>query len=509
MRTPLRVLIVEDNDDDAQLVLVRLRRAGYDPDYVRVDSEDSLLKALQRLDWQIVISDYAMPGFSGLEALHILRKYDPNIPFILVSGTVGEETAVEAMRTGANDYIIKDNLTRLVPAIERELRKSLDLADHRRAEEALYQERERALVTLHSIGDGVITTDAEGRVDYMNPVAETVTAWTHEEAQGYPLTEILPLIDETTRHRIESPADISLRSGQGATHTEQCVLINRNGQEFNIENSAAPIFDRDNNIIGAVLVFHDVTRERRMAHQMTWQATHDILTGLANRNEFSDRLANLLAIKGDAGNPAHLKKCFGKHKIDAVMHFAAYAYVGESVEDPLKYYENNLRNTLQLLHTLMENDVKYVVFSSTCATYGNPENIPIDEDHPQNPINPYGRSKRMIEEILADYHAAYGLKYMSLRYFNAAGADPDAEVGEDHDPETHLIPLVLDVAAARRASIKVFGTDYETPDGTCIRDYIHILDLAQAHIIYEPFYILACIFAESKTLQIHGKMLEC
>ena len=294
MSTPLRLLIVEDNDDDAQLVLVRLRRAGYEPDYVRVDSEEKLLKALQRLDWQIVISDYAMPGFSGLRALHIMQEYAPNIPFILVSGTVGEETAVEAMRTGANDYIIKDNLARLVPAIERELRKSLDRADHRRAEEALFQERERALVTLHSIGDGVITTDAEGRVDYMNPVAETVTAWTHEEGQGYPLTEILPLIDETTRHRIESPADISLRSGQGATHTEQCVLINRNGQEFNIENSAAPIFDRDNNVIGSVLVFHDVTRERRMAHQMTWQATHDILTGLANRNEFSDRLANLL-----------------------------------------------------------------------------------------------------------------------------------------------------------------------------------------------------------------------
>ena len=125
MSTPLRLLIVEDNDDDAQLVLVRLRRAGYEPDYVRVDSEEKLLKALQRLDWQIVISDYAMPGFSGLRALHILQEYAPNIPFILVSGTVGEETAVEAMRTGANDYIIKDNLARLVPAIERELRKSL------------------------------------------------------------------------------------------------------------------------------------------------------------------------------------------------------------------------------------------------------------------------------------------------------------------------------------------------------------------------------------------------
>jgi diguanylate cyclase (GGDEF)-like protein/PAS domain S-box-containing protein len=287
--------MVEDNDDDAQLVLVRLRRAGYDPDYVRVDDEVGLREALQRLDWQIVISDYAMPGFSGLKALHILRAHDSDIPFILVSGTVGEETAVEAMRNGANDYIMKDNLARLVPAIERELRESLDRADHRRAEEALYQERERALVTLHSIADGVITTDAEGRVDYMNPVAETVTAWTHEEAQGYPLTEVLPLIDETTRHLIESPADISLRSGRGASHTEQCVLINRDGQEFNIENSAAPIFDRNNSIIGAVLVFHDVTRERRMAHQMSWQATHDILTGLANRNQFSDRLANLLA----------------------------------------------------------------------------------------------------------------------------------------------------------------------------------------------------------------------
>ncbi len=295
MSTPLRLLIIEDNDDDAHLVLVRLRRAGYQPDYVRVDSEKTLREALQRPDWQIVISDYAMPGFSGLKALHVLRESDANIPFILVSGTVGEETAVEAMRSGANDYIMKDNLARLVPAIERELRKSRDRADHRRAEEALYQERERALVTLHSIGDGVITTDSEGRVDYMNPVAENVTGWSHDEAQGYPLTEILPLIDEATRHRIKSPADISLRSGQGATHNDQCVLINRNGQEFNIENSAAPIFDRENRIIGAVLVFHDVTRERRMAHHLTWQATHDILTGLTNRNEFSERLANLLA----------------------------------------------------------------------------------------------------------------------------------------------------------------------------------------------------------------------
>jgi UDP-glucose 4-epimerase len=165
------------------------------------------------------------------------------------------------------------------------------------------------------------------------------------------------------------------------------------------------------------------------------------------------------------------------------MHFAAYIDVGESVQDPLKYYENNLRNTIELLHAVLENRVKYFIFSSTAATYGNPEKTPIDESHPLNPINPYGRAKRVVEEILADYAAAYGLKYTSLRYFNASGADPDGEIGEDHRPETHLIPLVLDAALGKRKSIKLFGTDYETPDGTCIRDYIHVSDLAQAHIL--------------------------
>ncbi len=300
MSTPLHVLLIEDNDDDAQLLLVKLRRAGYEPEYIRVDSEVGLRKALQEDTWQIVVSDYAMPGFTGLKALGILREQDSDTPFILVSGTVGEELAVEAMRSGANDYIMKDNLARLVPAIERELREARERSDRHRAEEALYQERERALITLHSIGDGVITTDAEGRVDYMNPVAENVTGWTYGEAQGYPLTEVLPLINEATRQPMKSPADISLSSGRVVNLTEQCVLINRNGQEFHIEDSAAPIFDRDNSIIGAVLVFHDITRERRMAHQMTWQATHDSLTGLANRNEFADRLAGLLA--GMAGN---------------------------------------------------------------------------------------------------------------------------------------------------------------------------------------------------------------
>jgi len=187
-------------------------------------------------------------------------------------------------------------------------------------------------------------------------------------------------------------------------------------------------------------------------------------------------------IQGDIGDKALLTSCFERYQIDAVMHFAAYAYVGESVTEPMKYYENNLKNTLNLLNCMLAGGTRLFVFSSTCATYGNPEKIPIDEGHPQKPINPYGKTKLMIEEALKDYAHAYGLKFVSLRYFNAAGADPEGELGEDHSPETHLIPLVLDVAAGRSQSIKVFGSDYDTRDGTCIRDYIHITDLAHAHI---------------------------
>lgn len=164
------------------------------------------------------------------------------------------------------------------------------------------------------------------------------------------------------------------------------------------------------------------------------------------------------------------------------MHFAAFTYVGESVEDPQKYYINNVSNTLNLLKVMMEFDVKNLVFSSTCATYGEPIEIPITESHPQNPISPYGRGKLMVENILSDYSRAYDLKYVSLRYFNAAGADPDSEIGELHEPESHLIPLILDAASGKRESIGIFGTNYDTYDGTCIRDYIHVTDLADAHL---------------------------
>lgn len=186
---------------------------------------------------------------------------------------------------------------------------------------------------------------------------------------------------------------------------------------------------------------------------------------------------------GDMGDRELLDSIFTKHAIDAVVHFAAYAYVGESVQQPGKYYQNNTVAALTVLDAMRDYGVKHFVFSSTCATYGNPQYVPIDEKHPQDPINPYGESKFFVERILKAYDHAYGLRYTALRYFNAAGADPQGRIGESHDPETHLIPLILQVAQGKRESVSIFGTDYDTPDGTCIRDYIHILDLAQAHAL--------------------------
>ncbi|MFJ7974819.1 UDP-glucose 4-epimerase GalE [Peribacillus sp. NPDC096379] len=189
-----------------------------------------------------------------------------------------------------------------------------------------------------------------------------------------------------------------------------------------------------------------------------------------------------LFVEGDLGNEADLEKIFIENKIEAVMHFAANSLVGESVVDPFKYYDNNVAATLTLLKVMMKHDVKNFIFSSTAATYGIPDVNVITEKASTNPINPYGRSKLMIEHILADFHAAYGLHYVVLRYFNAAGAHHTAEIGEQHNPETHLIPIILEHLLGEREKISVFGTDYDTADGTCIRDYIHVTDLAEAHI---------------------------
>jgi UDP-glucose 4-epimerase len=205
-----------------------------------------------------------------------------------------------------------------------------------------------------------------------------------------------------------------------------------------------------------------------------------------------DLVETVLKVKlivGSTCDRSLLREIFAKYQIDAVMHFAAYAYVGESVTQPAKYYNNNVVGTLTLLEAMLEANINKFVFSSTCATYGVPDSVPITEDQSQNPINPYGATKLMVEKILQDFDRAYDLRSVCLRYFNAAGADPEGNLGEDHNPETHLIPLVLQTALGKRESVSIFGTDYDTPDGSCIRDYIHVLDIAQAHILALKYLI--------------------
>jgi len=205
-----------------------------------------------------------------------------------------------------------------------------------------------------------------------------------------------------------------------------------------------------------------------------------VYDNLSRGNEWSVKWGNL--IKGDISDKNKLMDVFRKYKPLAVIHFAGYAYVGESVISPYLYYENNVVGTASLLEAMRLENITNLVFSSTCATYGIPKSVPIKEDHPQNPVNPYGRTKLIIEKMLYDYNISCNLNYVALRYFNAAGADPEGEIGEVHNPETHLIPIILDVALGKRDAIEIYGSDYETEDGTCVRDYIHVNDLSITHI---------------------------
>lgn len=186
---------------------------------------------------------------------------------------------------------------------------------------------------------------------------------------------------------------------------------------------------------------------------------------------------------GNAGDASFIDSVLAEARPRAVMHFASFIQVGESMAEPGKYYRNNVEATRVLLEAMRVHGIRHLIFSSTAAIFGDPEYVPIDEAHPRNPVNPYGRSKWFVEQMLEDYDRAHGLKSISLRYFNAAGADPKGRAGECHEPETHLIPLVLQVASGRREAIAVYGTDYDTPDGTCIRDYIHVTDLCSAHLL--------------------------
>src|SRR5262245_37138927 len=205
-----------------------------------------------------------------------------------------------------------------------------------------------------------------------------------------------------------------------------------------------------------------------------------VLDDLSAGHDWAVRWGPLIA--GDIADRALVMNTLKRFNVQAVIHFAAHAYVGESVQHPRKYFDNNVGKTLALLDTLLDAGVDKVVFSSSCATYGTPRVLPIAEDHPQNPISPYGASKLFVENILGWYEQAYRLRYTNLRYFNAAGADPDGEIGEDHTPETHLIPLVIAAAQGRKSNLEIFGTDYDTADGTAVRDYVHVCDLATAHV---------------------------
>ena len=221
------------------------------------------------------------------------------------------------------------------------------------------------------------------------------------------------------------------------------------------------------------------------SHMVKWllSAGHEVTTFDNLSKGYRNAVTGGVFVEGDLGSREQLERLFAETSFDAVMHFASFIEVGESVREPAKYYQNNFTNTQHLLDAMVQHGVKHFIFSSTAAIFGEPQSIPIDEAHPKLPINPYGNSKRMVEQLLEDYDKAYGLKSVSLRYFNAAGADIDGELGERHNPETHLIPLVLQAASGRRTSISVFGTDYETPDGSCVRDYIHVQDLCEAHLL--------------------------
>ena len=213
------------------------------------------------------------------------------------------------------------------------------------------------------------------------------------------------------------------------------------------------------------------------------QANYNVIT----LDDFSTGHRDLLLggklIEGNLGDTSLLNRIFSDYQIDIVMHFAAYSIVGESVKSPVDYYRNNVAKTIELLDAMAQHNVKRFIFSSSAAVYGEPIEVPIKEEHPLQPTNPYGATKVAIEKMLSDFDSAYGLKHVSLRYFNAAGADASGKIGERHVPETHLIPLILKVAIGERNSIKIFGTDYPTRDGTCIRDYIHVSDLTQAHFL--------------------------
>ncbi|WP_233707029.1 UDP-glucose 4-epimerase GalE [Helicobacter equorum] len=292
------------------------------------------------------------------------------------------------------------------------------------------------------------------------------------------------VLDNLSLGHKESLQYTSLDVSSGATLTQFLAQLGQNlpragggGHKYPLNNPFKESKSNDKH-------FADTNLSPHIAQYQT-QANSDLLLLRSLQNAH----LRTTFIQADLSDKATLDSVFDTYDIEAVMHFAAYAYVGESVNDPSKYYRNNVANSLNLLESMRRANVKNIIFSSTCATYGNPLHLPITESHIQNPINPYGYSKLVVENMLRDFHNAYGLNYVVLRYFNAAGASMLFDIGESHNPETHLIPLLLQTALGQRESLSIFGDDYPTKDGSCVRDYIHIDDLASAHILALKYFL--------------------
>lgn len=301
MAKPLRVLIVEDDENDLLLLLRQLRSGGYEPDHYWVRNATELTLALQGNNFEVVISDFDLPGFDGLAVLRAVQAHGRDLPFLLVSGVIGEETAVAAMRAGAHDYIMKDKLARLAPAIERELGEAEERRQRRRAEDALRREREKAAVTLASIGDGVVRTDAAGRIDYLNGAAEKLTGWRSEEALGRSLESVLRIVDARSHGPLRDPVARCLRERRHFQPGGDRLLVDRDGVELPIRDSAAPILGDDGAPVGAVVVLRDLSQQLALERRMAHLERHDPVTDLANRRSFDEALQSAFtaAVAGD------------------------------------------------------------------------------------------------------------------------------------------------------------------------------------------------------------------
>jgi diguanylate cyclase (GGDEF)-like protein/PAS domain S-box-containing protein len=371
MDASIRLLIVEDSEEDAALVLRLLRQSGYEIDSERVDSAGSLAQALNK-KWDIVIADHSMPHFSGNEALKMVRELNPEVPFIFVSGTIGEDAAAEAMRVGAQDYVMKTNLKRLVPAVQRELR---EVEDRSRLKEQVQSDQ----IILNSIGDAVLTMDISGNVTYLNLAAETMTGWSCKEAAGRPMTEVFQILDATSRGSTRKPIQMAVEKNQTVHLPSNCILIRRDGIEIPIEDSVSPLHDRRGRVTGAVIVVRDVTAARAMALQMTHSALHDVLTGLPNRMLLNDRVHQAIALAS-----RHVKK-FAVLFLD----LDGFKHINDSLGHPIGD---------KLLQSIAQRLVDCVRASDTISRQGGDEFVVLLPDVDQ-PHEAAAMARRMLEAV--------------------------------------------------------------------------------------------------------------